>query len=462
MTQLLDFDALVASQRRYFAKGETRPISFRIQQLKALKKSILDNEQAILDALYADFKKPNFETWVTEIGIILDEIKTHVANLKTWAEPQKISDNLINFPSTNTINTEPLGLALIIAPWNYPVNLSLTPLVGAISAGNCSVLKPSELTPNTAKVIHKIIDQAFQNPDYICCIEGGIEETTSLLKQHFDFIFFTGSTAVGKIVMQAAAQNLTPVCLELGGKSPCIIDQNTDLKLAAKRIVWGKFLNVGQTCIAPDYVLIHHTLEADFLKYAQQFITEFYGRDPQKSNDFGRIVSPKHFKRLCRLLENSNIAVGAKVDENERYIAPTVLKSVLWDDEAMKEEIFGPILPVITFKTIDEAINNINHYTPKPLALYCFSNNTKTQDRIIQEISCGGVCINDVISHIANSKLPFGGVGTSGMGAYHGKYSFDLFSHQKSITSRSKLIDVPLRYPPYTDTKLMLAKTILK
>ncbi|MBD2180416.1 aldehyde dehydrogenase [Aerosakkonema funiforme] len=451
------FSQLVQQQRQFFSTGNTKDISFRIAQLQLLKQAILENKQAIANAVKADLKKPDFEIYLTELYVV-KEIDYTIKHIKSWAKAKKVATPLEQFPSSAIIYPEPLGVVLIISPWNYPFNLMILPLIGAIAAGNCAILKPSEISLHTSKVLADIFQKNF-DPAYIALVEGGVETSQQLLKEKFDRIFFTGGTNVGKIVMEAAAKHLTPVTLELGGKSPCIVDADTQIEIAARRIAWGKFINAGQTCIAPDYLLVNHNIKKDLLDAIKKCIQEFYGDDPAKSPDYTRIINKKHFSRLAAFLKDGEIIVGGETDAENNYIAPTVIDNVSLDAPIMQEEIFGPILPVITYNDLTEAISIVND-RPKPLALYFFSKNKDRQERILRETSSGGVCINDTIMHIGIPELPFGGVGDSGIGAYHGKTSFDTFSHQKSVLKNSFLVDMKLRYAPYQG-KLNLLKRIL-
>ncbi|QIB27236.1 aldehyde dehydrogenase [Caloranaerobacter azorensis] len=450
---------LIDRQRKYFERGITLDINFRINMLKVLKSAIIENEKLILKALKEDLNKSDFEGYETEIGIVLDEIGYIIKNLRYWTKPKRVKTPITQFISKSYIYSEPYGVTLIIAPWNYPFQLVMAPLIGSISAGNCSIIKPSEYSPNTSKIISKIISDNFEE-EFIAVVEGGIEVNKALLEEKFDYIFFTGSVNVGKIVMEAASKHLTPITLELGGKSPCIVDEDADVELAAKRIVWGKFLNAGQTCVAPDYLYLHKNIKDDFIKNAIKFIKEFFGENPLKSEDYPRIVNIKHFNRLKNLLKDGDVLYGGDFNEEKLYIAPTIIDNITWEDSIMQEEIFGPILPILMFEKLDEVIKIVN-IRPKPLALYYFSNNKEKQERVIREISFGGGCINDTIVHLATPYLPFGGVGNSGMGNYHGKASFDTFSHKKSVLKKSNLIDISLRYPPYKN-KINLLKKILK
>jgi len=457
MISQLSLSDVVVQQRHFFATGQTKNVSFRIAQLKLLKQAIVDNEDAIKKALQADLNKSEFEAYATEVGICLEEINYALKHIKSWAKPKKIATPITQFLASSCIQSEPLGVVLIVGAWNYPFQLVIAPLVGAIAAGNCAILKPSELATHTSHLLAEIIKQF--DPAFITVVEGGKEISQQLLSEKFDSIFFTGSTEIGKIVMAAAAKYLTPVTLELGGKSPCIVDADTNLEYTARRIVWGKFINAGQSCIAPDYLLIDRRVKRDLLEHIKSCIQNFYGEDQATSPDYGRIINEKHFKRLCELLKDANIIVGGDTNLDTLYIAPTIIDRVDWDSPVMQEEIFGPILPVIEYSELAEAIAIVNA-KPKPLALYFFSTDKQKQQRILQETSSGGVCINDTVSHFAVSGLPFGGVGASGIGKYHGKASFDTFSHQKSILNKSFLVDIKLRYAPYAG-KLKLVKWLV-
>jgi acyl-CoA reductase-like NAD-dependent aldehyde dehydrogenase len=448
--------AIISSQRAFFNTGQTKSIEFRLAQLKALKQAILNHQPAILAALKADLHKPELEAYLTEIGV-LKEINYAIKHLRSWAKPKSAAVPLEQFPAQGRIYPEPLGVVLIIGPWNYPFNLMISPLIGAIAAGDCALLKPSEMAPQTSRVVADLIRQTY-DPAYIAVIEGGVEVSQAVLQEKFDHIFFTGGTAIGKIVMAAAAKHLTPVTLELGGKSPCIVDADIQVEYAARRIVWGKFLNAGQTCIAPDYLLVDRRIKSALLQAMQAAVQEFYG-NPAESPDYARIVSDKHFARLEALLHSGNVVIGGDTNPNDRYIAPTILDQVSLDSAVMQEEIFGPILPVIEYDRLSDAVELINSRS-KPLALYIFSRNKQFQDQILTQTSSGGVCINDTIMQIAPSSLPFGGVGESGMGAYHGKASFDTFSHYKSVLVRNFWFDLKWRYAPYAG-KLGLFKRLI-
>lgn len=437
----------LASSRKYFSTGVTRPAEFRIEQLKRLKAAIGQHESDVLHALKADLHKPAAEAFVGEVAFTLEEIDFAIRHLRSWMRPSAVSTPWLYFRGRSRIYREPLGVVLIIGPWNYPFQLVMSPLVAAISAGNGALLKPSELSPNTSAIISRIVGETFPK-EFISVYEGGVEVSTELLNERFDHIFFTGGGNVGRVVMTAAAKHLTPVTLELGGKSPCIVTNPTMIETTARRIAWGKFYNAGQTCVAPDYLLVEKSLKEPLLKKIGDELRGFFGEDPKQSGDYGRIISDRHYQRLVELTKKGKVALGGKTDASQRYIAPTVIDGVGFDDKVMQEEIFGPILPVIPFDRLDEAIGWVNA-RPKPLALYLFTTDKAIQEKIVSEISFGGGCINDTLIHLANPRLPFGGVGESGMGSYHGKYGFDTFSHHKSVVHRSLWPDLKQRYPPY-------------
>jgi aldehyde dehydrogenase (NAD+) len=448
---------LVCKQRNFFQTGQTKDIGFRLEKLRSLKQVVIEHKQAILQALSADLHKPIFESYLTEISTI-KEIDYAIKNIKNWIKPKKAAVSFEFFPYSARIQPEPLGVVLIISPWNYPFHLMIAPLVGAIAAGNCAILKPSEFAPHTSSLIAKMIGKTF-DPAYIAVVEGGLETSQTLLAEKFDHIFFTGGTAVGKIVMEAAAKHLTPVTLELGGKSPCIVDTEIDIEKTARRICWGKFVNAGQTCIAPDYLLVHQDIKKSLLDSIKKCLQEFYGENPATSPDYARIIHQKHFDHLVNFLDDGEILIGGKTNREELYIAPTVLDNISWDDYVMQEEIFGPILPVITYTNIADVINKINS-RPKPLALYLFSSNKNLQQRVLQSTSSGGVCLNDTLMQSAVPSLPFGGVGDSGIGSYHGKATFDTFSHYKSVLQNSFWLDLKWRYAPY-ERKLSFLKRLI-
>ncbi|HBC7306430.1 TPA: aldehyde dehydrogenase [Staphylococcus aureus] len=435
--------------KAFFNTQQTKDISFRKEQLKKLSKAIKSYESDILEALYTDLGKNKVEAYATEIGITLKSIKNARKELKNWTKTKNVDTPLYLFPTKSYIKKEPYGTVLIIAPFNYPFQLVFEPLIGAIAAGNTAIIKPSELTPNVARVIKRLINETF-DANYIEVIEGGIEETQTLIHLPFDYVFFTGSENVGKIVYQAASENLVPVTLEMGGKSPVIVDETANIKVASERICFGKFTNAGQTCVAPDYILVHESVKDDLITALSKTLHEFYGQNIQQSPDYGRIVNLKHYHRLTSLLNSAqmNIVFGGHSDEDERYIEPTLLDHVTNDSAIMQEEIFGPILPILTYQSLDEAIAFI-HQRPKPLSLYLFSEDENATQRVINDLSFGGGAINDTLMHLANPKLPFGGVGASGMGRYHGKYSFDTFTHEKSYIFKSTRLESGVHLPPY-------------
>ena len=424
-------------------------INYRKETLVKLLYTITRYEDEIVKALYADFKKPAFESVITETSYVIADLNNTIKNIRSWAKPKKVFPSLLNFPTQDFIYSDPYGKVLVIAPWNYPYQLALCPLIAAVAAGNQVTVKPSELTPNTAAVISKIISETFHS-SHVEVIEGGADVSEKLLKQRWDYIFFTGSVAVGKIVAKAAAEFMTPVTLELGGKNPCIVDQTAALKLAAKRIVWGKFINAGQTCIAPDYILVQNKVKNQFLDHLKEEIVLAYGTNPQQSPDYPRIVNEKNWQRLTSLLEDTSIFFGGQSNQEELYISPTLVDEPSLNSAIMADEIFGPLLPVISYENAEELHTIITRYE-KPLSLYVFSTDTNFSKKIMREYAFGGGCINDTVIHFSNKRLPFGGVGNSGMGAYHGKLSFNTFSHQKSIVKKANWLDIPLRYAPYKD-----------
>ena len=435
-------------------------VKVRIQKLELLKKVIQKYESGVIKALKTDLGRSEFETYATEIGFIFEEINYTLKHLESWAKVKKVKTPITLFPGKSFIHPEPYGVILIISPWNYPFQLCLSPFIGAVAAGNRVVLKPSEFATETSSIIRKIISEVFKE-DQVVVVEGGLDETQTLLKQKFDYIFFTGSTGVGKVIMKAAAENLTPVTLELGGKSPCLIEESANIEIAAKRVAWGKFLNAGQTCVAPDYVLIPRHLQDQFLDRLSFYIITFYGKDVRTSSDYPRIVNNRHFDRLKSLLIESKIAIGGELNREQNFISPTVMKNVELSDKVMQDEIFGPILPIIPYDNLQDAIKNILDF-PKPLAFYLFSEDSQKQKAIISAIPFGGGCINDTVIHLANPNLPFGGVGTSGIGSYHGQKSFDTFTHYKSLYQQGTLVDIPLRYPPYNEQKMNWIKFFLR
>lgn len=445
-TPIEDIKDIVAAQRAFFRGHATRSVEFRLEMLKRLRASIVKYERELAEALYNDLHKSYEEAYLTEISIVLAEIDNFLKHLKGWAAPSKKSTPLKMFPSHSEILTEPLGVSLIIAPWNYPVQLLLNPLVGAIGAGCTAVLKPSPYVPNVAEVLGRLIAETF-DPEYVAVVQGHREVNSALLRERYDIIFFTGSPDLGRVVMRAAAENLTPVVLELGGKSPVVVDKSADIKLAAKRIAWGKTLNAGQTCIAPDYLLIHKDVKAEFVVAFRHAITELHGEDVHKSEHYVRMVSDRAFERVVSYLDCGDVVAGGLTSAEDRYIEPTLLDNVSADSAVMREEIFGPVLPMMEIGDVEEAINFILD-REKPLAMYVFAEEGVAR-RVFDHTSSGGGCINDTIMHIANEHLPFGGVGNSGMGRYHGRDSLYAFSHRRSVVTTPTWIDLPFRYMPY-------------
>ncbi len=446
---MIDIKKLVQKQLNYFLSNVTCDINYRLENLKRLRRAIQNHEKDICEALHKDLNKSDSEAFMTEIAIVMEELNLTIKRLKAWARPKRVNTGLLHMGSSGNLLYEPYGVALIISPWNYPFQLTLVPLIGAIAAGNCAIVKPSELSPSVSGVLAKLIKQNFSE-EYICVVEGGIEVSSALLAEKFDYIFFTGSVHVGRIVMKAAAKNLTPVTLELGGKSPCIVHKDASLKLAAKRIAWGKFLNAGQTCVAPDYLLVHKAVKQKLMDYLVAYINEKFNYD--LGEEFTRIINKKHFERLLAYLNNGRIITGGIHDENRLFLAPTIIDKVTWEDPIMQEEIFGPILPVLEYEDLDEVLEKIRK-RPKPLALYVFSENKDMQRKITNGVSFGGGCINDTVYHIVTPFLPFGGVGESGIGSYHGEASFHTFSHKKSILKQTNLFDIPFRYPAPSNLK---------
>jgi aldehyde dehydrogenase (NAD+) len=450
---------IVEKQRAFFSSDITKSVEYRLEALKKLKKAIVENVNAISAALKSDLGKSEFESYESEIGIVLEELGNHIKNLYKWSRPERKATPLTIFPSVSRIYSEPFGVALIISPWNYPFQLLINPLVGAISAGNCAVLKTSPYAPAFAELIDNIISEIFP-PEYVTVVHGGRDVNKLLLDQKFDYIFFTGSPQLGRTVMKAAAENLTPVTLELGGKSPCIVDADANIEVAARRIVWGKFLNAGQTCIAPDYMFAHKSIKAKLLECMKAEIVKQFSENPKNSPDFPRIVNQKAFERLKLLMQHGDIVCGGQTDREEKYIAPTIIDNVMPDYPIMQEEIFGPLLPVMDFENIEDVIGFVRD-REKPLAFYYFSENKKKAEYLLKRTTSGGGCINDVIVHIANKNIPFGGVGNSGIGKYHGRLSFDTFSNKRSIVSSTTKIDIPVKYAPYGN-KIRLLKMLLK
>lgn len=456
-----DVEQMIIQQHDFFYSGATRSGEFRKQQLRNLKQAIQQHEQEIIQALYNDLHKSEFEAYATEIGFVLDSINFMIKNLDEWMKPEPVKTSLHLMPAKSFIVREPYGSALIIGPFNYPFQLIMEPLIGAIIGGNCAIVKPSESAVHTAAITRKIIESTF-SPNYVRVVEGEREETSVLIHAPFDTIFFTGSVAVGKVVMKAAAERLTPITLELGGKSPAIIDHTANLAVAAKRIAWGKFVNAGQTCVAPDYLLVQHSVKDEFIQLLKQAIEDFYGDNVQDSPDYGRIINAKQFERLRQLIkqEGKYIIAGGNLDANDLYIEPTIVDGVSWNSPSMEDEIFGPILPIIAYDRLETAITQVRKL-PKPLAAYFFSENDHAIDYFLEHLPFGGGCINDAISHVGSSHMPFGGVGPSGMNAYHGKYSFETFTHAKSILKKSTKFPVNVAFPPYKN-KVKLVKSLLR
>lgn len=453
MTTELEIKKAFVSKREYFDKGYTKSYEFRIAQLKKLKKSISKYESQIIEALHKDMHKPEMEAYISEIGVMYEEISFIIRNLKKWMNPKKQYTPLVLHPSTSKIYAEPLGVVLIIGPWNYPFQLLIAPLAGAIAAGNCAIIKPSDNTRNTATVIEQMIKETFDE-SYISVVTGPGAMVGPLLieKYSFNHIFFTGSPSVGKQIMSMASKHLTPVTLELGGKSPAIVDKNVNIDIAAKRITWAKFFNAGQTCVCPDYLIVHQDIKFEIIERIKHYIKEFYGENPEESEHLTHIVNEKRFNTIVGYLDGINIIHGGHHNTNKRYIEPTLVDQIPDNHPIMEEEIFSPILPILTFKNIEELLPMVRKHR-YPLACYIFTNNSRFESYIIENIEFGGGCINNALVHLANPSLPFGGVGNSGMGQYHGKASFDVFSHFKSILKTSTLIDPALRYPPYTKSK---------
>ena len=451
--------ALTGALRAYFETGATKPLSWRLSQLDALEHFLTEREQDIEDALRADLSKPPTEAFTSGVGITLSELRLTRKKLASWMKPERVRTSNVAMPGRSYIYKEPLGVTLIIGAWNYPMHLVIIPLIGAIAAGNCAVVKPSEIAPNVSALIAKWLPQ-YLDRKAVQVVEGGVPETTALLHEKWDHIFYVGNGTVGRIIMAAAAKHLTPVTLELGGKSPCIVDESANLDMTAKRIAYGKFVNAGQTCVAPDYVLVHENVHDALVNRMSSAIREFYGDDPQKSPDFARIINERHHARLTRLLRDADIVAGGETDVSDRYIAPTILTNVKEDDAVMQEEIFGPILPVISVPSIDSAVSFVSR-RDKPLALYLFARDKDVHERVLAGTSAGGTTINHVFLHYGVPDLPFGGVGESGMGAYHGRRSFDTFSHQRAVLKKPFFPDPPLTFPPYSARKLRWIKRLL-
>ena len=450
---------ILETQKQYFQTRATRDVGMLKKLLSNLRSEILKKEEAIYEALYKDFKKSKFEAYFSEVGIIISEIDATLKHIDSWSKPKKIRAAGLNFPSRDYIYSEPYGTVLVIAPWNYPFQLAIAPVIAAIAAGNTVVLKPSEHTTHTSQLLENILSAVFR-PEHLKVIQGGIPETTLLLKERWDYIFFTGSVPVGKIVAKAAAPYLTPLTLELGGKNPCIVDDSMPTQLIAKRLVWGKFVNAGQTCIAPDYLLVHNSIKTQLIHDLKSEITKAYGTNPQTSEDYPRIVNSAHLSRLIAMLKDSEVIFGGTYDASDSYLAPTLINEPSMDSEVMKGEIFGPILPILSYETENDIQSILSHYD-KPLGFYVFSSDSSFYKKMIETYSFGGGTINDTMIHFGNSKLPFGGVGESGIGTYHGKLGFDTFSHKKGIVIKANWLDIPLRYAPYTN-KLKNLKRLFK
>lgn len=451
---------LVEKQRAYFMEGKTLPVETRLAALNRLEKAILANEEKISRALKEDLGKSPTESYMCETGMTLAELSYVKKHLRSWNRDRRVTTPMAQFHARSFTVREPYGVVLIMSPWNYPLQLALEPLIGALAAGNCCIVKPSAYSPATSAVIAKLLRESFPE-EYVAVVEGGRQENQGLLAQKFDYIFFTGGVNVGKLVMEKASAHLTPVTLELGGKSPCIIDESANLKLAARRLVFGKYLNCGQTCVAPDYVLVHQKVKEDFLAYVKKEIVRMFGERPLENPDYGKIINRKHFERLLGLLNRDKLIFGGESDPEALRIAPSILDNVTEDDAVMQEEIFGPILPVLTVRSMEEALSFVNA-RPKPLAFYVFTQDKKVEELFLRRASFGGGCINDTIIHLATSAMGFGGVGSSGMGSYHGKKSFETFSHEKSIVKKYNWIDLPMRYQPYTQMKDKMIRMFLK
>lgn len=457
MSKIMNYADILQQQKTFFNTHATKDLDFRKAQLQKLKKLVKSNEKLLYDAIYQDFGKSEFETFGTEISFVYKDIDYYLKNLKSFAKPKSVLTNIVNQMGSSKIVFEPLGNCLVIGAWNYPYQLTLTPVIAAIAAGNTCMIKPSELPENTMKAMAKLINENF-DAQFLYVVEGGVEETTAILKLRFDKIFFTGSPRVGKIVYKAAAEHLTPVTLELGGKSPAFVTEKADLQIAAKRIVWGKFINAGQTCVAPDYLYVAENIKAKFLKV---LIEEIKKRNYTDNVDhYCKIINERNFDRLEKMIDREKVVFGGETNREKRYISPTVLDHVTWDDAVMQEEIFGPILPILTYKNLETAMQTVVE-GEKPLSAYLFSNDAKEQELFTEKLSFGGGCINDTLMHLSNDRLPFGGVGNSGIGHYHGKFGFIAFSHQKAILKKSNYLEPELKYPPYSDAKLNILKKLL-
>lgn len=456
----MDIQKLIARQRAWFSSGVTLDVDTRLEYLNQLYTAIKAREKDICAALKADLGKSESEAFMCEIGMTLSELSHTIKHLRRWARPKRHKTGLVHFPARSFSMREPYGVVLVMSPWNYPFLLTMDPLIGALCAGNCCVVKPSAYAPATSAVMASLLHDVFPE-EYVAVVEGGRQENALLLEQKFDYIFFTGGAEVGRLVMKKASAHLTPVSLELGGKSPCIVEASADLKLAARRIAFGKWLNCGQTCIAPDYILVDKKVKDDFLRHLKEVIPAMYGADVLANPDYGKIINRKHFHRLLGLMEGEEIVFGGRSDENALRIEPTVLDQVSPDAPVMQEEIFGPLLPILTYDTLEEAENFVRA-RPKPLALYLFTRDKAVEEGVLKRVSFGGGCVNDTIIHLANTEMGFGGVGESGMGSYHGVKSFETFSHEKSIVKKYGWLDLPLRYQPYQSAHLAVARFFLK
>ena len=457
MSKIMNYADILQQQKTFFNTHATKDLDFRKAQLQKLKKVVKSYEKLLYDAIYQDFGKSEFETFGTEISFIYKDIDYYLKNLKSFAKPKNVLTNIVNQMGSSKIVFEPLGNCLVIGAWNYPYQLTLTPVIAAIAAGNTCMIKPSELPENTMKAMAQLINANF-DAQFLYVVEGGVEETTAILKLRFDKIFFTGSPRVGKIVYKAAAEHLTPVTLELGGKSPAFVTEKADLQIAARRIVWGKFINAGQTCVAPDYLYVAENIKAKFLKILIQEIKKRNYTD--NVDHYCKIINERNFDRLEKMIDREKVVFGGETNREKRYISPTVLDHVTWEDAVMQEEIFGPILPILTYKNLETAMQTVVE-GEKPLSAYLFSNDAKEQELFTEKLSFGGGCINDTLMHLSNDRLPFGGVGNSGIGHYHGKFGFIAFSHQKAILKKSNYLEPELKYPPYSDAKLNILKKLL-
>lgn len=457
---MVNIKRIVERQREFFHQDKTKLLKFRMEALCCLEKSIRHHQEDIYRALKKDLNKSEFEGYMTEVGMTLAELAYVKKHLPIWDQKQWKFSPLAQFPSSSFTVREPYGVVLVMAPWNYPFMLCMEPLIGAIAGGNCCVVKPSAYAPAVSEILSQIIGEVFPEK-YVAVVNGGREENTLLLEQRFDYIFFTGGVTVGKLVMKKASEYLTPVTLELGGKSPCIVVKDADLSLAARRLVFGKYLNSGQTCVAPDYLLIDEKVKEEFLCWAVYWIEKMWGKEPLENPDYPKMINEKHYNRVLRLIDGEKVTCGGYGNRETLQITPTILEDIKWDSPVMQEEIFGPVLPVLTYKNLDEAIEKVRE-REKPLACYLFTENRQIQKKVLKQVSFGGGCINDTIIHLATSRMGFGGVGGSGMGSYHGKKSYETFTHEKSIVKKSTKLDLPIRYLPYTRGKEVLLKLFLR